>query len=198
MRPLLQPNSYQSHLETAHGIWRNIVLPGDIVIDATCGNGHDTLFLANLLLQNGTLYALDIQPEAIAKSRQSIEEAFSKEVCARIKFVEGCHSKFPSEIQSGSVKLIVYNLGYLPGGDKALTTQLQTTLESVTSALELLTTGGMISITCYPGHDEGMIEEKALVEFAAKLDSKTWICSHQRWINRQRAPSLLLISRRKG
>jgi SAM-dependent methyltransferase len=202
MRPTLQPNAYQSHLETAHNIWRSIITPGDIVIDATCGNGRDTQFLAHLLFSNenisGMLYAIDIQSEAIASAQKLIEGEFSKDKIERIRFVESCHSKFPFEVAKGSVKLIVYNLGYLPGGNKELTTMLDTTMLSIREALELLQESGMISITCYPGHHEGKVEEEVLQEFAKGLDPKKWICSHQKWINRQKAPSLLLISKRKN
>lgn len=190
--------SYQSHLETAHNIWKSIVQPGDTVIDATCGNGHDMLFLAKLLFSSngGLLYAIDIQAEAIMKARDIVAEHLSEDKLNQVRFIRGCHSIFPEDISKNSVKLIVYNLGYLPGGNKMLTTLLGTTLTSINAALELLVDGGVISITCYPGHEEGKVEEDELMKFASALDPKVWVCSHQRWLNRQKAPSLLLISKR--
>jgi hypothetical protein len=89
----------------------------------------------------------------------------------------------------------VYNLGYLPGGKKSITTQTDTTLESVKLSLELLADDGAISITCYPGHEEGAREEKELLAFAETLSSKEWnVCQHK-WLNRPRSPSLLWLLR---
>jgi hypothetical protein len=112
-----------------------------------------------------------------------------------VHFYESCHSKFPDEILPNSVKLIVYNLGYLPGGDKKLTTIANTTLQSIEKAHRLIQDGGMISITCYPGHPAGKEEESEIVRFSSTLDSQIWSCCHHRWTNRNNAPSLLLIQK---
>ena len=80
----------------------------------------------------------------------------------KIKLIHSSHTTFPEEIKSGTVRLIVYNLGYLPGSDKALTTKVETTLESINHAQRLIMEGGVISVTCYPGHPEGKKEEEEL------------------------------------
>lgn len=189
---------FHSHIDLAHKHWKSLVKPGDIVIDATCGNGHDTLVLAQLALtkESGKLYACDLQKDAINSTKQSLLEKLEKKIVERIFFVHGCHSSFPDEIQPNSVRLAAYNLGYLPGGDKAKTTQTETTLQSIQKALEAVQDGGMVSITCYPGHTEGKREEKHILEFASKLDPKRWNSCHHRWLNRSKAPSLLLIQKR--
>lgn len=181
---------FRSHLDLAHSYWKRLVQAGDLLIDATCGNGHDTLALASL--QPRLLYAFDIQSQALESAQKRLEKESS------IRFIHGCHSQFPPEIASASVKLIVYNLGYLPGGDKETTTQSSTTLESVSKALDLIMPGGAISITCYPGHAEGAREEAALLFFAEQLDKHMWSCCHHRWINRTQAPSLLLLQKAGG
>lgn len=177
---------FQSHIDLAHSYWERLVLPNNTIIDATCGNGHDTLFLASL--NPGTLYACDIQEKAISTTKEKLGEHHQN-----VKFVLGCHSSFPEKIEEGSVKLIVYNLGYLPGGDKAFTTELESTLESIKSARDLIAPGGAISITCYPGHPEGAKEEEKLLEECSKLDPKKWNCCHHRWLNRKNSPSLLFL-----
>jgi hypothetical protein len=178
-------SSFKSHIDLAHRYWQHIVQPGDIVVDATCGNGQDTLFLDGL--QPSRLYALDIQEDALVNTRTLLGDSKS------VTYHLGCHSQFPEEIQSKSVKLIVYNLGYLPGGDKTLTTLSETTLLSVKRALDLVKPGGAISVTCYPGHPAGAVEENAILAWAEGLDRHTWSCCHHRWCNRAKAPSLLLI-----
>lgn len=190
---------FQSHLDVAHSMWRTIVKPGDTVIDATCGNGHDTLVMANLALKDsfGTVYAIDLQEKAIESAQKLLQGALPSMLLHRIRYICGCHSSFPKEIKPGSVSLIVYNLGYLPGSNKSLTTLLNTTKESLVQALDIIKEGGLISITCYPGHPEGEIEEKALLEYVQNLNPRDWCCTHQRWVNRSAAPSLLLIQKAK-
>ncbi len=146
------------HLQKAHQFWKKHLKSTDHVIDATCGNGKDTAVLAALVPQ-GHVYALDIQEEALKKAQKYVQ-------ASHVTFLHQCHTDLP---QDESVKLIVYNLGYLPGGDKRLTSLTQTTLLSVSKALIMLPAGGALSITCYPGHAEGAKEEQALQEFSKNL-----------------------------
>ncbi len=185
------------HLQAAHQAWKSIVRPGDTVIDATCGNGHDALILAQLALtpQSGTLFAMDIQSQALVSAQQRLRAGLTPECLSRVKFIQSCHSKFPDEILPNSVKLVVYNLGYLPGGDKTITTKKDSSLASLKSALELLAPGGMICMTLYPGHSEGKEEEDLLLPYIASLDARLWLCQHQRWINRLNAPSLIFVEK---
>lgn len=190
---------FQSHLDLAHHYWRTLIKPGDTVIDATCGNGCDSLVLALAALQSdqGKLIAFDKQKEAINNTSQLLKKHLTLEQLSHIQLVHGCHSHFPSEIEKCSVKLIVYNLGYLPGGDKEVTTMRETTLSSIEHALELITPGGGISITCYPGHPAGFEEEEALSLYTASLNPFQWSICHHRWINRKKAPNLLLIQKKE-
>ncbi|MCB1112242.1 MAG: class I SAM-dependent methyltransferase [Chlamydiales bacterium] len=185
---------FQSHIDLAHTYWEKALCENDIAIDATCGNGYDTLFLAKLL-KEGTLYGLDIQLTAIEATRSHLQEQLGSEVFHRVKLIHGCHSVFSKEIDNESVQLIVYNLGYLPGGDKSKTTKQDSTLISLNQAMTLLKPGGLISITCYPGHPEGKREEEGILNFASSLNPRCWSCCHHRWCNRKASPSLLLIQR---
>lgn len=188
---------FNTPIDLAHHYWRSLLRAGDTAIDATCGNGHDTLVLAELVLSEkaGSVFAIDLQPEAIASCKHHLSTRLPEILFRRIRWKQGCHSSFPPELLPASVALIAYNLGYLPGGCKQLTTRTHTTLESIQAGLLLLKPGGVLSLTCYPGHAEGEVEESALADFTSHLDQTEWSVCHHRWLNRTRAPSLLLIQK---
>ncbi|MDN3509264.1 MAG: class I SAM-dependent methyltransferase [Candidatus Neptunochlamydia sp.] len=172
-------------LTFAHEEWKKHLRPSDRVIDATSGNGHDTLVLSKLNLSH--LYVFDIQEKALQATQNRL--GFQKNISYHL----GCHSLF-SGVEA-PIDLIVYNLGYLPGGDKSLTTQSATTLKSLEKGLNLLSPRGLISITLYPGHPEGEREAKALLAHVATFSPKNFQYSHHRVVNRPKAPSLLLIKK---
>lgn len=177
---------FNSHLDFAHQKWEKLAFDGACAIDATCGNGRDTAVLAELF---SDVIAIDIQMDAIEKTCMEIGESVS--------YYCQCHSSFPEEVYEKPISLIVYNLGYLPGGKKEITTKTSTTLISVQKGLQLLIPGGMMSITCYPGHPEGAKEETELLKLAKELDPEEWSVTHLVWINRNKAPSLLLLQKNK-
>ena len=191
---------FQSHLDLAHHYWSKLIEIGDTVVDATCGNGHDTLKLCQLALSKdkGKVYAFDIQAEAIAAAKEHLAAHLSNEVQKKIEFQLRSHATFPESLNKQSVKLFVYNLGYLPGGDKAKTTLQDTTLQSLQHAAQLLAPAGAICVTCYPGHAEGAKEQESVLTFAAALPPNEWSCCHHVWTNRTLAPSLLLIQKVKA
>ncbi len=187
----------QNHLELAHELWQRQAQPGDLVIDATCGNGHDTLFLAKLVLQGnlGTVVAIDLQASGIAKTQELLSGQLTPNEMERVHFYLQSHETFP--ILPEKPKLIVYNLGYLPGSDKTVKTKSDTTLASLQQACSLLPPGGAVSITCYPGHSEGAQEENDLLVFCQTLEPTIWAVTHHRWLNRNRSPSIIYIQRPK-
>jgi tRNA1(Val) A37 N6-methylase TrmN6 len=188
---------FNKHLDLSKQYFEKLLKCGDIAIDATCGNGHDSLFLAMRILtpNAGTLYTFDIQKKALESAKKLLQENISMSSFERIHFLNMSHEKFPEEIAANSVKLIVYNLGYLPGGDKSITTQGETTITSIKHSMDLISTTGAISITCYPGHPAGKIEEELILQFVSTLDYKTWNCCHHRFINREKSPSLLILQK---
>jgi hypothetical protein len=166
------------HIKLAHSYWKNILTPNDIAFDMTCGNGHDTKYLLSL---GAKVFAFDIQDKAIEETSKRAPGAI----------LEKC--SFDSLPPLPTPTLIVYNLGYLPGGNKTITTLSEATIESVKRSLSILGNRGAISITCYPGHAEGEVEESSI----KNLLSKTYdvnVCFHQ-WINREKAPSLFWITK---
>jgi SAM-dependent methyltransferase len=172
------------HLLLAKDYWRRHLKPGDFAIDATCGNGHDTLFLSQLLSE-GLVFGIDIQEAALQKTEKLLGGA------KNVQLFRQSHAD-PIPVPKPP-RLVVYNLGYLPGGDKSITTMTGSTLQSIRQSLSLLDAGGAISITCYPGHHEGMLEESKILAFIKNLkytyhqwDSAPITTGHRR-------PSLLWI-----
>jgi hypothetical protein len=184
--PSLMNRINSPHLLLAKNYWHSHLKPHDFVIDMTCGNGHDTQFLLDLL-PAGAVFSLDIQECALMKARELVGDV------TQVKFIHQSHSEPISLTLPSPPSLIVYNLGYLPGGDKAITTQSKTTIESLNIAVEILGEKGALSITCYPGHEEGLRESQEILTWAKNLEPSKWHVCHHQWINRNRSPSLLWI-----
>ncbi len=152
---------------------------GSLAIDATAGNGHDSLFLAKLVGPTGTVWAFDIQPEALCRTAARLEEqqisvelrlkpvrpAPTTDACHRVIAIEADHAEMalnlPSEIR-GRVAAIMFNLGYLPGADKECITTTSTTLAALNTAIEFLAPGGVLTVVVYPGHPGGREEAEAV------------------------------------
>ena len=143
--------------------------PGDAAIDATAGNGQDTLFLARLVGESGRVYAFDIQAGAVEATRTLLaEHGFLSRVALYLAPHESMASVLPAP--SGPVRAVMFNLGYLPGGDKALITRPATTLTALQTALALLAPGGLITVVSYPAHAGGGEEADALLQFCGDLN----------------------------
>ena len=145
--------------------------PGDWAVDATAGNGHDTLWLAQSVTPNGHVFAIDLQEEAIASTRARLVEAHIEKA---VTLVVGNHSQLASLISSerhGQVAAIVFNLGYLPGSDKRLITMPESTRQALEAAVQLLKPGGLLAVTLYPAHEGGGEESQAVQEWAQQLPS---------------------------
>ena len=179
----------KNHIKIAHDHWKKLLLPDDNVIDATCGNGKDTLFLTKCVHQ-GKIFCFDIQKRAIDNTINFLKK--EKSNLDQIFFINSSHEDF-SQVGNNPIKLIVYNLGYLPGGDKTLTTKTKTTLKSIKNALDLVCIGGAVSITCYPGHYEGLKEEKAVIHLLKEIKNHQ-IFYHKNMEN-ETAPSFFWIKK---
>jgi len=158
--PLLRGPVPLSHL-----LLRHFVRPGDSVVDATCGNGSDTLLLAELVGPGGNVLAFDIQQEAIdATSRKLGAEGFSE----RVTLIRQGHETLSGQ-NIPLASAVVFNLGYLPGGDRTIITRPETTVSALEQALNLLIPGGIAVVTIYPGHEGGESERRLTEQWAAQL-----------------------------
>lgn len=147
--------------ELAWSLLRAVIRQGDLVVDATAGNGHDTVFMAECVGENGRVIAIDTQDEAIRSASLRVAEAGYS---ARVAFHHASHAAIADLIPSGArASAVMFNLGYLPGGDHRITTASGATLAALDAAARVLKPGGVISVVCYPGHEAGA-EESAAVE----------------------------------
>lgn len=163
----------------ADDLLSRIIQPGDTVIDATMGNGHDTLFLCEAVGPAGKVYAFDIQPEAVASAEARLRE---HGVLDRACLFCAGHQRM-DEFVPEKVRAVVFNLGWLPGGDHAVTTLWETTRVAVEKALALLLPMGMLVICAYPGHQEGDRERQELAHLLSGLSNRHYNVLHQRFLN---------------
>ena len=158
---------------------RQVVRPGDTVVDATLGNGHDTCMLAELVGERGHVIGFDIQAEAVSRAEAALREAGLLAQCE----LYALGHEHMAEIVREPVRAVVFNLGWLPGGDKAITTRWETTRQAVSGALARLLPGGICTICAYPGHAAGDEERAALTDFLAALRPQAFNVLHHRFLN---------------
>ncbi len=153
----------------AHDRFSDNVQFGDICIDATVGNGYDTCKLAHLTGKDGQVYGFDIQIEAIEATRYRL---YREGLLTQVNLINGDHARLSDYIPEKHrhhVKLVCFNLGYLPGGDKSITTRTDSTLAALNQSLDYLAEDGLVSILCYKGHQEGALETKAVLDWCKQL-----------------------------
>ena len=200
-RALSTSSPLQSHLQLAKALWRLVVKPTDVVVDATAGNGFDTLELTKLT-PKGHCHAIDISPLAIFNTKCRLTEALGGDLPQRCTLHEQSHARKPPGLEQ--CKLVVFNLGYLPGQhanrfavDDYDSTSAESTIGALESwALPSLVHGGCASLTVYPGHPKGLCEHVALEAFAMALHPTFWRATTHRTVNHvDTAPYLLTLHR---
>ena len=176
----------------AADVFRQVIQPGDTVVDATMGNGHDTLTLCQLVGPEGKVYAFDVQPSAVENTKKRLEEAG---VSDRAQLYCMGHEHILDQVE-GPVSLVVFNLGWLPGGDKSITTLWETTEKAVRGALSLLKPLGVCVICAYPGHEEGDRERGYLMDLLAQLPPQQYNVLWHKFLNAgPGAPECFVIQR---
>ncbi|MGL4450690.1 MAG: tRNA (mnm(5)s(2)U34)-methyltransferase [Sarcina sp.] len=166
-------------------IANNKIAENKVVIDATLGNGHDTDFLKDIF---ETVYSFDIQEIAVNN--------YKEKNIKNVNVILDSHANFTKYIKF-KVDCIVYNLGYLPGANKHITTKTASTLESIEVGLDLLSKNGMMFVAMYPGHEEGAREKDSILELAKNLNTKQFGVLYQELINRPNNPPCLLVIEKK-
>ncbi len=163
--------------ELAHECVRRRVRAGDAAIDATVGNGHDTLFLLNQVGSEGKVFAIDRQAQALHQAMRTIGGE-APDLLPRAEFIEGDHGSMADFIPPeyvGRLGAVMFNLGYLPGSDQSLVTEPETTVRALRIAAKWLRSGGILSVVAYLGHPGGEQEATAVEEFFAGLGAG-WNC----------------------
>ena len=174
----------------SHLLLRRFVQPGNRVADATCGNGKDTLLLAELVGEAGHVYAFDIQQEALARTAERLAE---KGLEQRVSLLHTGHERL-QELVKPLLQAVVFNLGWLPGASREIATVTATTLTALEAALHLLAPAGLLLVTCYPGHSGGDTESAAVQEWATALSSRNYFVWRMGQLNvSDTAPFCLVI-----
>lgn len=163
----------------ARDVLEQAVQPGDTVIDATMGNGHDTLMLCESVGPEGMVYAFDIQEAAVKETGELLS---AHGMADRARLIHSGHEHM-REYAEEPVQAVVFNLGWLPGGDHSVTTKWETTACAVQAALELLKPGGVLVICAYPGHAEGDRERKELSGLLSRLSNREYNVLRQQFLN---------------
>lgn len=169
----------------AHCIINNFVLNKGVAIDATLGNGYDTDFLSNIFQD---VYSFDIQ-------RQACENYILKGI-DNVTVINDSHHLFKKYIDK-NVDCIIYNLGFLPGGDKNITTIHETSLGSIKEGLEILSNSGIMIICIYRGHSEGKIEESFILNYLKTLPKNKFGVMVHSYLNRDEVAPLLVVVEKK-
>ena len=179
-------------VEQAHKEIEKVLSLGNQAIDATAGNGHDTLFLAQRVGKEGRVFAFDLQQKGIIKTTNLLEE---NNLISQVTLVHECHSKLSLKILpelKGRIQAITFNLGYLPGGDKEIITKPESTVSALQTAYDYLSLDGIISLIAYRGHSGGQLEYEQIKKL---ISEKNWSFRCPQENLRQKSPVLYLINK---
>jgi len=187
----------KSILAFAHTLLESVVVPGDIVIDCTMGNGHDTLFLAKLVGKEGRVFAFDIQEDALKQTQKLLD---AHQAIEQVSLIHASHAELaahiPAELHQ-TVRAGVFNLGYLPGGDKDICTAPETSILALEGLLSILAPGGLIVMVVYPGHDAGQLEATAVLDYCSNLPRDlVHVVSYRILNNPNRPPFVIALEKR--
>ena len=160
---------------------------GALCIDATMGNGHDTLYLCGLAGENGHVLAFDIQEAALQRTQERLEHHLPY---CNYELILDSHSHMNRYAEAGSADCIVFNLGYLPGGDHSIATKPGTTLEALGQSLSLLKPGGLLCICIYSGGDTGFEERDAVLAYLKNLNARDYLVLVTENYNRPNNPPM--------
>lgn len=178
----------RSILPFAHFLLSECLKEGDIAIDGTMGNGHDTLLLAQLVGRSGCVYAFDIQSAALVATEQRLQQA---DMLASVKLIQAGHEMLAQYVPSG-VAAAVFNFGYLPRGNHEITTLPQTSLLAVQAALDLLKVNGLLVLVLYHGHEMGKLESRAISNFVVSLPQNRYRVLRYEFVNQVNCPPFIL------
>lgn len=184
-------------LSYARSLMQRVIRPGGAAIDGTVGNGHDTLFLAELVGENGHVFGFDIQKQAILQTKELLEK---NNVADRVTLFQKGHETLGESVPAafhGKIHGAMFNLGYLPGGDKSIVTKPDTTIAAIDQLIEMLAKGGILALVIYPGHEEGAYERDRVLEHAKNLDQTKVNVLQYGFINQKNNPPFLLAFEKK-
>jgi hypothetical protein len=176
----------QTAVQYAHQLIRETVQEKDVVVDATMGNGNDTLLLAKTVGKSGTVHAFDIQKIALSRT----EALLGVHHAQTQLHLEG-HEHAGGYLQN-NLKFAIFNLGYLPKSDKQIITKANTTIQAIEGMLPHLVQNGKIVLILYYGHAGGVEEKEQVIEYVQNLDQHMYQVLQYAFLNQKTSPPILL------
>lgn len=183
-------------IQFSHHLIEEAVNKGETVIDATCGNGHDTLFLSKVVGEHGHVFGFDIQDAAI----QHTQEKLAGHKIKNATIIKDSHSNAIHHLtvdQLTSLGGAIFNLGYLPGSDKGIITKSETTILAIEGILSHLKENGIIVLVVYHGHAGGDAEKRNILEYTHQLDQKMFRVLKYGFINQKNDPPFIIAIEKK-
>ncbi len=174
-------------LTLVHHYLEQFIQPGFSVIDATAGNGRDTAFLCGLVGTEGRVLAFDIQQQAVENTRRRLAEGGWQDTAC---VVLDSHANMAQYAEAGSVDCIVFNLGWLPGGDHRIFTHAESTIAAIEAGLTLLRDGGLMCVSIYYGGASGYEERDALLDYVKTIDAARYTVLVTQFANRGGDPPI--------
>ena len=178
----------QRVLQYAQQLLKDNIKEGDTVVDATAGNGHDTLFLAQLVGDEGQVYAFDVQKEAVdATLLRLLDHGLEH----RAVVLNKGHEEVMQYVHK-PVAAAIFNLGYLPGSNHDIITRPNTTIQAIENILKLLKVGGLIVLVIYHGHPGGKEERDKVIDYVSQLPQKYVHVLKYAFLNQQNDPPFVI------
>lgn len=162
---------------------------GDTAVDFTMGNGHDTEFLSKTVGEKGRLYAFDVQHQALESTARRLEASGCPK---NYTLIHDSHHNVKNYVD-GPIKAGMFNLGWLPGGDKSITTLRETTLPAIEAAIELMGRDAILNIAVYPGHEEGDAEGRMICEYLAGISRYKICATRVNILNSPTSPYFIIV-----
>ena len=182
-----------SVLQKAHRVVERVLRHGDVAVDATVGNGRDTVALARSVGRDGRVVGFDVQEAALRRARKRLRE---NELADRVALVRRGHEAMRDELAERGhrrIRAAAFNLGYLPGGDHAVITRPETTVPALDAAATMLEEGGLITVVCYAGHAGGAEETRAVSEWTEQLSQERFHALSYCFVNQKNDPPRLFV-----
>ena len=163
--------------------------PGDTADDFTMGNGYDTEFLSRTVGESGHVYAFDIQAQAVESTAKRLREVDCPQ---NYTLIHDSHHNVKKYVKE-PIKAGMFNLGWLPGGDKSITTLRETTLPAIEAAIELLDRDAILNGAVYPGHEEGDAEGKMICDYLSGISRYKLCATRVNILNSPTSPYFIMI-----
>ena len=167
----------------------NHLKEGDVAVDFTMGNGYDTEFLSKTVGPNGRVYAFDIQKQAVESTAKRLKEVGCPD---NYTLIHDSH-QFVKNYVKEPFKAGMFHLGWLPGGDKSITTLRESTLPAIEAAIDLMDKDAILNVAVYPGHAEGEAEGEMICEYLAGISRHKVCATKVKILNSPTSPYFIVI-----